>query len=68
VGTRRTTERLHLDVYHEGRKRDVKRGFPKVLLSEAPSYCERFPHEHADHYLDQFERWHDVTATEMYDR
>jgi hypothetical protein len=39
-----------------------------VPLDDASGYCERFLHEHADHYLDQFERWHDATATERYDR
>jgi len=59
-------ERLHLDVYRDGRKWEVKRGFPPVQLNHAPAYCERFLHEHADHHLDQFERWHDLTATEEY--
>lgn len=53
-------ERLHLDIYRNGRKEKVARGFPEVAVNEAPRYCERFLRENADELLDQFERWHDI--------
>lgn len=53
-----TTERLHLDIYRDGRKEDVKRGFPEIALNEAPRFCEQFLRTHADRYIQQFQRWH----------
>jgi len=61
-------EGLHLDLYRDGQKFDVERGFPPVPVNDAPAYCETFLYEHADHYLNQFERWHDLTGTERYSR
>ena len=55
-----TVERLHLDVYKNERKAYVQRGFPEIEVNRAPAFCERFLDEHADHYLDQFEDWHDL--------
>lgn len=55
-------ERLHLDVYREGRKEEVRRGFPEVEVNKAPRYCEVFLRENADELLDQFEHWHDVNS------
>lgn len=56
-----TIERLHLDIYKNGQKHDVKRGFPPVPENEAPAKCEEFLLEHADYYIGQFERWHDIS-------
>lgn len=55
-----TEEGLHLDVYRNGEKHVVLRGFPPVSLDEAPRYCENYLLENADALLARFERWHDI--------
>lgn len=35
-------EGLHVDLYRNGRKVEVRRGFPDVPLNRAPAYCERY--------------------------
>lgn len=53
-------EGLHLDLYKNEEKHKVVDGFPPVQLSRAPRYCEEFLEQNAGHYLEQFERWHDL--------
>jgi hypothetical protein len=35
-------EGLHVDLYRNGRKVEVRRGFPDVPLNRAPAYSERY--------------------------
>ncbi|WP_147437749.1 MULTISPECIES: hypothetical protein [unclassified Halorubrum] len=48
------SERLHLDLYRDGKKVDVQRGFPAVTAENAPAYCERFLTERADDLLERY--------------
>jgi len=47
-------ERLHLDLYRDGRKVDVQRGFPAVTAENAPKYCERFLRDRAPDLLERY--------------
>jgi hypothetical protein len=51
---------LHLDVFRDGEKYRVETSFPSVPLTIAPEVCQDYLVEHADRYLEQFERWHDL--------
>ena len=59
------SEGLHLDIYREGEKESVLRGFPKVPLNEAPAWCEGYLHENAQRFIGRFERWHGISGPEM---
>ena len=48
------SERLHLDLYRDGQKVDVQRGFPPVTAEDAPAYCERFLKRRADELLEKY--------------
>jgi len=48
------TERLHLDLYRDGQKVEVRRGFPAVTAENAPRYCERFLTERATDLLNRY--------------
>ena len=50
----------HLDLYKDGEKHKVLDNFPPIPLSRAFRYCEEYLKRHADRYLEQFERWHDL--------
>lgn len=56
-----TAEGLHMDVYRDGEKHHVERGFPPVALQDAPHYTMAYIEEHAEYFLGRFERWHDLT-------
>jgi len=47
-------ERLHLDLYRDGQKVDVQRGFPPVSAENAPAYCERFFEKRAGNLLERY--------------
>lgn len=49
-----TEERLHLDVYQDGVKTHVERGFPEVPVNNAISYCEDFFDEHYKTYVRRY--------------
>lgn len=51
-------EGLHLDVYRDGEKHLVQRGFPQIPLSDAPAWCEGYLRENASSFVDRFEAWH----------
>jgi hypothetical protein len=53
-------EGLHLDIYRDGEKEDVLRGFPSVSIEHAPRYAEEYLKRHADRLLQRFEQWHDL--------
>lgn len=53
-------EGLHLDLYKDGEKHRVLDTFPPVPLSRAPRYCEEYLTRHANRFLEQYERWHDL--------
>lgn len=53
-------EGLHLDLYKDEEKHKVIDGFKPVPLSRAFRYCEEYLTRHADRFLEQFERWHDL--------
>jgi hypothetical protein len=53
-------EGLHMDVYRDGEKMDVRRQFETPPLNDAPRYCKTYLEQHADWLLARFERWHDV--------
>lgn len=53
-------EGLRLDVYRNGEKYRVERGFPPVPLSHAPRYCKTYLETNAERLLRRFERWHDL--------
>lgn len=55
-----TDEGLHLDIYRDGQKAWVERGFPPVPLNDAPAWCEAYLYEKSHRYVRRFERWHDV--------
>lgn len=55
-------EGLHLDVYRDGEKHVVQRGFPRVPLSDAPAWCEGYLREKASKYVDRFEAWHGLVG------
>ena len=57
-----TEEGLHLDVYRDGEKHRVERGFPPVRLSAAVGYCKAYLEKHADRYLRRFDQWHNLTT------
>lgn len=59
-------ERLHLDIYKEDKK-ITKRGFPPVSVNDAPGRCEEYLKEHAEHYLSQFECWHEIPGRAVTD-
>ncbi|TKX75341.1 hypothetical protein EXE46_04090 [Halorubrum sp. GN11_10-6_MGM] len=48
------SERLHLDLYRNGKKVDVQRGFPAVTVENAPAYCERFLKQRASELLETY--------------
>lgn len=62
-----TIERLHLDIYRDGRKEDVQQGFPEIELNKAPAYCENFLRARADTLLNRFGRWHGIEIGEAID-
>jgi hypothetical protein len=43
-----TEEGLHMDVYRNGEKYRVERGFPPVSLRRAPRYCKSYVKSNAD--------------------
>ena len=51
-------EGLHLDIYRDGEKHQVRTGFPPVPLNRAFRYSEDYLTQNADRLLTQFERWH----------
>lgn len=53
-------ERLHMDIYRDGEKEAIKRGFPPVDVNEAPALCEQTLQQNADELVKQFERWHGI--------
>lgn len=53
-------EGVHLDVYRDGEKYRVERGFPPVPLSHAPRYRKSYVEDHAGRLLERFEEWHDL--------
>ena len=55
-------EGLHLDIYKDGEKHQVKTGFPTVESSSAPDYCERWLRTNAADLLERFERWHGLNG------
>lgn len=55
-----TQEGLHMDVFRDGEKYRVERGFPPVSLSHASGYCQWFINERAERLLERFEEWHDL--------
>lgn len=55
-------EGLHMDIYKNGAKEKVIRQFPSVPVNKAPAFCERFFVQNHDRLVDQFERWHGLTA------
>lgn len=55
-------EGLHLDVYRCGEKVRVVRGFPNVPVNRAPAWCEGYLSEHAQRYVDRYERWHGIAG------
>lgn len=57
-----TEEGLHLDVYRDGEKHRVERGFPPVRLSAAVGYYKTYLEKHADRYLRRFDQWHNLTT------
>ena len=48
------SERLHLDLYRNGQKVDVQRGFPPVTAENAPAYCEKFLEKRSDNLLTRY--------------
>ena len=48
------SERLHLDLYRNGKKVDVRRGFPQVTPENAPAYCEQFLKKRAVDLLERY--------------
>lgn len=55
-----TEEGLHMDVYRNGEKYRVERGFPPVRLKRAPRYCKSYVRSNADRLLRRFEEWHNL--------
>ncbi|WP_135827614.1 DUF7718 family protein [Halorussus halobius] len=55
-------ERLHMDVYRDGEKEAVERGFPPVDVNEAPAFCERVFERNAEELVQRFERWHGISG------
>lgn len=55
-----TEEGLHMDVYRNGEKYSVERGFPPVPLNRAPRYCKSYIKSNADQLIRRFEQWHDL--------
>lgn len=53
-------ERLHMDIYRDGEKAEIKRGFPPVTVNEAPALCEQTLQQNADELVERFERWHGI--------
>lgn len=53
-------EGLHMDVYRDGEKVDVLRGFPMKSPNEAPSFCRDVLEERAPKLLARFEDWHGI--------
>ena len=53
---------LHLDIYREGEKTEVARGFPQVDLANAVDFCQRFLRKNADELIEQFESWHGLRS------
>ena len=47
-------EGLHLDIYKDGEKYQVKTGFPTVELSSALDYCKRWLRTNAADLLERF--------------
>lgn len=53
-------EGLHMDVYRNGEKVDVLRGFPMKSPNEAPAFCRDLIEERAPGLLARFEDWHGI--------
>jgi hypothetical protein len=57
-------EGLHMDLYRDGEKYQVVRGFPPIPLNDAPDYAETYIRDHANRLIRRFEKWHDLNPTD----
>jgi hypothetical protein len=55
-----TEEGLHMDVYRDEEKAEVRRDFPAVSLRGAPAFCKQTLSDRAPELLARFERWHGI--------
>jgi hypothetical protein len=53
-------EGLHMDVYREGEKVDMKDITGPIKPAEGFNYAEEDLRENAEQYIKRFERWHDI--------
>jgi len=51
-----------MDVYRDGEKETIKRGFPPVDVNEAPAFCEQVFEQNAKELVQRFERWHGISG------
>jgi hypothetical protein len=55
-----TEEGLHRDVYRDGEKVDVVQVTPAISADNGFNAAEDDLKEHAQEYIERFERWHDI--------
>lgn len=51
-------EGVHMDVYRDGEKLRTNEIFPPMTATDALNYAEAHLREHAERYIERFERWH----------
>lgn len=56
-----TTAGVHMDVYRGGEKHRSEEVFPPMVASEALTFAEEHLNQHAERYVERFERWHGIT-------
>ncbi|MFB6080698.1 MAG: hypothetical protein ABEJ81_06860 [Haloferacaceae archaeon] len=57
-----TEEGLHMDVYREGEKVDVKRVSGPIPAADGFDHAEEDLGGNAERYVKRFERWHDIRS------
>ncbi|WP_436910192.1 DUF7718 family protein [Halosimplex marinum] len=55
-----TDEGLHIDIYRDGEKVDVKDVYGPVPAAEGFDHAEDDLRENVQRYIKRFERWHDI--------
>jgi len=57
-----TTEGVHMDVYRDGQKERVEEVFPPMDATDAFSFAEEHLKQHAERYINRFEKWYGIRA------
>ena len=55
-----TDEGIHVDIYRDGEKVDVKEVSGPIPATEGFDYAEEDLRENVQQYIKRFERWHDI--------